>query len=73
MKTVKIIYSGGPGYKARIVDAETGELITGFQVIDIHIDCNSIPVATMQVYAPYLDIEVPLQIAAPVTVTEVTE
>lgn len=85
---VKVIYEGvGPGYMAKVVDAETGALLEGVTSCDIHIDTNNIPVARFEVQAPVIDvicnvdltdygkdvITKAIEAYKPVTVTEVKE
>jgi hypothetical protein len=55
MIRVKILYDGeGPGHTARIVDAETGELISG--AFRAEIDATGVPMATIYAYMPIIDV-----------------
>jgi hypothetical protein len=52
---VRIEYNGGPGYAARIVDADTGALIEGAFQLFINAE-DGPPVATILAHAYELDI-----------------
>lgn len=60
MRRIKIIYTGGPAYMARVVDAETGEPIDHIIRVQLDLDARSdgLPVAHLTVFCPELEIEV---------------
>ena len=48
-RRIKIIYDGGVIYRAKIVDADTGELILGITQVDISMSVNAGITATIYV------------------------
>lgn len=58
-RRIKVSYDGsGHSYNARIVDAKTGEIINYISRVEITLDVNEVPRATLHMIMPVLDIEI---------------
>lgn len=59
MRTVKIILENKEhGHMARVVDAETGELIKGVIAVDVHLEVGAKPYADLRILYPEVEVTV---------------